>query len=593
MIAQGQLAMVDFRMVYQDFNGFVLWGTIPQEMEDIDRIEIIRGPGSAVWGANAMHGIVHIVTKSPRDMVGTRVKVTGGQRSTAGVTFSHTGAGRKAAYRVSGGYDRQGPYDQPTGVIPGSEGPLNPGGTLYPEYENLDKRRYRVNGRIDYNIDNETTVSVAGGYAGLEGIFLSPGGPATMESGTYQAFGKVDLTRRAMRITAFMNNDAYDGLFIIGSIPATMNDQTYNIDFSNTRVVGGEHYLTYGGNARHNAYDNNLLRNAKDRTSLGAFLQDDFFVTNKMRLVVGARWDYIEPMGNAVSPRASLTIEPWSHQRFRVTYNRAFQAPSVLQNYLDLPSVLEITFPDFNNPGSGELVTVPIVAASRGNTELEPKKLDAFEIGWSGHVGKHVTVDVVAYWNEFNDAFQKVVSETYTGSNLPPFWPFDPTLLDGPLANSIPSMFTIENLGKSTEKGVEVGAEARIDRRWTIFGSYSWQDIPEVADYTPVLMPDGSEVLPVNIPPRHRISGGLAVDLQRLFATGTVYYQDEAFWTDVIDSRGWGPTQAFTTVNLTAGVRLASDRMVISATVMNLFDAEVQQHLWGDFIRRRVIGQVS
>jgi outer membrane receptor protein involved in Fe transport len=539
VIAQGQLAMVDYRTIYQDFNGFVLWGTIPQEMDDIDRIEIIRGPGSAVWGANAMHGIVHLVTKSPRDMVGTRVTLTGGERSTAGVSLSHAGAGRKAAYRISGGYDLQGPFDQPTESVPGTESPLNPEGTLYPEYDNLDKRSYRVNGRVDYDVGEETVLSVAGGYAGLEGIFLSPGGPATMEAGTYQAFGKIDLTRRAMRITAFMNHDAYDGMFIIGDIATQSDDQTFNIDFSDTRILGGEHYLTYGGNARLNTYDNDLLPTAEDRTSVGAFLQDDFFVSDSARMVLGARWDYIEPMGNAISPRASLTFEPWTNQSFRATYNRAFQAP------------------------------------------------------WSGRIGRHANVSVVGYWNEFRDAFQTVVSGTYTGSNPPPGWPFDPALLDGPLANAIPSSFTYANLGKSTEKGVEVGVEARLNRSWTALGTYSWQAEPELEDYTPVQLPGGTERLPVNIPPRHRASLGLLYEVPAFYVNGVVSYQDDAFWADLVDPRAWGPPDSFTMFNLGAGVRFNQGRMKLSVTAMNLFDSTVQQHVWGDFIRRRVVGKVS
>lgn len=593
VISQGQLAMVDYRTVYQDFNGFVLWGTIPLEMDDVDRIEIIRGPGSAIWGANAMHGIVHVVTKAPRDMVGTSLKLRGGELSTAGANLSHAGVTGKLGYRISGGYDFQGPFTQPTGAIPGSVGPTNPGGTLYPEYENPDTRRYRANARLDFDVDEETTCSFSSGYAGLEGIFMSPGGPATMEKGTIQAFGKIDFTRRSMRVTAFMNHDAYDGLFINGRFPQFSSDQTYNIDFSDTRIAGANHYLTYGVNIRYNAYDNGLVPNAEDRRSYGAFLQDDLFLTDMLRLVIGARWDYVDPMGDEISPRASLLAYPWNNQVFRFSYNRAFQAPSIVQNYAAIPNILPLTFPDFNNPGSGDTVTVPIFAMSFGNTQLEPKQLDAFEIGWRGQVGDRATLNVTGYWNEFRNAYQSVVTETYTGSNPPFNWPFDPALLDGFLANSIPSEFQVQNLGKSTERGVEIGGEVLMGRSWIAFGNYSWQDIPELEDYDPVLMPDGSERLPVNISPRHRFNLGLAWDTPRFFANGSVAFQDDAFWTDVLDSRAWGPSKSFTMVNAAVGLRFNQERVVISVSALNLFDSHVQQHVWGDFIDRRIYGQIT
>jgi outer membrane receptor for ferrienterochelin and colicins len=394
-------------------------------------------------------------------------------------------------------------------------------------------------------------------------------------------------------VTAFVNQDVYSGDFILGNIPGSSNDQTYNVDFTDTRVAGGDHYLTYGGNFRQNVYDNVLVPNAKDRTSVGAFLQDDFFITDLARMVVGVRWDYVDPMGSAFSPRASLMIEPWHRQRFRFTYNRAFQAPTILQNYAEIPNLLQITFPDFNNPGSGDVVTVPIFAVSRGNTSLEPKQLDAFEIGWSTRLGDRVALDVTGYWNEFRNAFQFVVSETYTADNPPANWPFDPALLDGPLANTIPAAFLVENLGKSTERGVEVGTEVLLGRDWTAFGNYSWQDVPELEGYAPVPMPDGSERMPINIAPRHRFNLGLAFAAPRFFANGTVSHQGDAFWTDVLDSRAWGPTTAFTTVNATAGVRFPRQNLVVSVTAMNLFDTKMQQHVWGDFIDRRIIGQLT
>jgi iron complex outermembrane receptor protein len=593
VIPQGQLAMVDNRTVYQDFNGFVLWGTIPLEMEDVDRVEVVRGPGSAVWGANAMHGIVHLVTKDPEDMVGTRMKVKGGSLSTFGANLSHAGFDGRWGYRVSGGYDTQGAFSQPTGTIPGTEGPNNPEGTRYPEYENSDMERYRADGRLDFHQNDETVWSLAGGYAGLEGIFTSPGGPASMDSGTYQAFGKVDYKRKALRLTAFMNHDAYDGAFLNGNIPATTADRTYNFDFSDTRNAGLRHALTYGGNIRYNTYDNDLTPLGDDRRSLGAFLQDDILLTSSMRLVLGARWDNIDPMGDAISPRASLLVMPTEGQRIRLSYNRAFQAPSVLQNYAEIPNVLFVSFPDFDNPGSGDTVTVPIFAQSTGNPDLEAKQLDAFEIGWMGRFGNTARFEVAGYWNEFRNSFQTIASQFYTADNPPGGWPFDPGLLDGPLAGMVPSAFSFVNLGQSTERGVEVGGSVFLDRHWTLSANWSWQDEPELSDYTAVMMPDGSERYPVNSPPKHRVNVGLDYDSPGLFGSAAFSYQDQAFWTDVLDSRGWGPTEAFTMVNARLGVRFPSQGLEVSASAVNLFDSKVQQHVWGDFIGRRVLGEVT
>ena len=72
-----------------------------------------------------------------------------------------------------------------------------------------------------------------------------------------------------------------------------------------------------------------------------------------------------------------------------------------------------------------------------------------------------------------------------------------------------------------------------------------------------------------------------------------MFHQSGAFWTDVLDSRFWGPTEQFTMTNAGAGVRLADESVVLSMSVLNVFDAEVQQHVWGDIINRRITGQVT
>src|SRR5437764_697281 len=70
-LATGQLAVLDGRSLYQDFFGFVMWDFLPVNLNEIKQIEVIRGPASAVWGANALNGVINVITKSPREMQGT------------------------------------------------------------------------------------------------------------------------------------------------------------------------------------------------------------------------------------------------------------------------------------------------------------------------------------------------------------------------------------------------------------------------------------------------------------------------------------------------------------------------------------------
>ena len=132
-LATSQLALLDGRSLYLDFFGLVLWDFVPTIPDDIKQIEVVRGPASAVWGANALTGVVNIITKSPRENAGaTSVTIGGGFfnrdfGSTEGtgvgglfstnVTTSQV-ANDRWSYRLSGGYLNSAPYARPVGRIP-------------------------------------------------------------------------------------------------------------------------------------------------------------------------------------------------------------------------------------------------------------------------------------------------------------------------------------------------------------------------------------------------------------------------------------------------------------------------------------------
>jgi len=98
----GQLALVDGRSVYLDLMGMVSWDAMSIGFDEIERIELIRGPGSAVWGANAFNGVVNILTKSPREMKGGEMMLGGGEHGNLQGGARWADARDRWAYKVSG-----------------------------------------------------------------------------------------------------------------------------------------------------------------------------------------------------------------------------------------------------------------------------------------------------------------------------------------------------------------------------------------------------------------------------------------------------------------------------------------------------------
>lgn len=594
-LADTELVLMDNRTLYLDFFGFVMWDFFPVDPREIKQLEVVRGPGSAVWGANAVNGVINLITKSPREMQGTSITFGGGELETLYGSISHAGVREKVGYKLTAAYYQQDePYERPTGSIPGTEGPTNPGGTPYPDYENQGTQQPKFNLRVDYDQNEQTVWSFSGGYSGTDGVLYSGIGPFDIDSGTSMSFLKADWTRRAMRASFYVN--LLDGQAVnlltrgIDGQPLefAFDSDTYHLEFGNTSVLGRDrHILTYGASARQNNFDLSIAPDADDRQEFGVFLQDEILLGERWRWLIGARWDDIDPIGSVVSPRTTLMFNLNPDQTFRVSYNRAFKAPSMINNYLEIVIVNQV-----NLPMVGPYV-FPTLAL--GNPELSEEKLDAYEAGWVGTFGK-TTATVAIYRNETFDDVDFFPALYYTSQNPPPGWPLPPSILDVPppfgLQDTLPAAFSYRNVGEVVDKGVELSLQYRPSLSWGAFLNYSYQDRSDVRGVEPVLLPSGELVEPVNIPPKHRFNIGGHYGGELFFVNGNVNYVDEAFWTDVLDSRYWGPTDSFTMVNLGIGVYLAGDRLTLSLKGQNIFDEDIQQHVMGDIISRKVTAQL-
>ena len=138
-LANSQLVLMDGRSIYLDFFGMVMWDSLPANTGDIEQIEVVRGPASATWGANAMTGAVNIITRAPRDSVGTTVSMSGGWIDREAGSTVGRGAGTmfgtnatitraptdRLAYRISAGY-----FQSDTGRVPVIEDPRLEGATV-------------------------------------------------------------------------------------------------------------------------------------------------------------------------------------------------------------------------------------------------------------------------------------------------------------------------------------------------------------------------------------------------------------------------------------------------------------------------------
>ena len=599
-MATSQLALVDGRSIYLDFFGMVMWDLVPTSTQDIKQIEVIRGPASAVWGANAMTGVVNVITKTPRELAadggtsftmsaGSFDRKTGAGALDAGALFSVHGShaevvNDQVAFKVSAGYQTQDPLPRPSGTIP------NAFMTPYPPFMNSGTSQPRVDARLDYDLADNAQVTVSGGYAGTEGVIETGLGPFDINSGTGLSYMSGRYTKGARRVGVFVNllsGDAVN-LLTVGAdgsrIGLDFSTKTFDVEASDAQVVGTRHLLTYGGNYRRNTFDISLAPNGDDRNEGGVYVQDEIFLNEQFRWVVGGRVDKFSSIDNAVfSPRTTFMIKPAPSQTFRLSFNRAFRAPSFINNNIDTAVISQLNLGLIVPALQGVNYNFPV--GSVGNTDLVQETMTAYEIGYTGVLRNRATVTAAVYWNRTDDAIFFTQVGRYGAANPPPGWPLPPIVLEGLAAagSPLPSEFSYRNLGTVKDKGVELGVDAAVNRDLNVFVNYSYQWQPVV---------EGFALSEKNLPPRNRFNVGFNFSHGRYLGNLALNYTDEAYWQDVLDARFAGTSDAYTTVNGAVGMRWADDRVTTSLKVTNLANREVMQHVFGDVLKRQVVGEV-
>jgi len=634
-LSTSQLALVDGRSIYLDFFGFIAWDFLPVNPAEIKQIEVIRGPASAIWGANAMNGVVNVITKSPREIQGANFTMgfggfgrdTSNSTQSNGSLFYLSGSYADAvndrwAYKVSAGVYTQDPLARPTGEIP------NGTGTLYPTFTNAGTTQPKFDVRVDRDFENGQKLVFQGGVAGTDGILHSGIGPFDIDKGTVLSYAKVNDTKNALKLNFFTNilNGSALNLLAYGpngqQLGFDFKSKTFDFEVGNVSTIGTHNVLTYGGNFRQNLFDLTIAPEGDNRTEFGAYGQDEIFLGKYFRWIVGARVDKFDNISDAqFSPRTALMFKPVPDQTVRVSYNRAFRAPSVINNYLDTAILNQLpldAFARFYPPVAGKVYNFPIQAAGDrvalpgvSQPELVATEINAVEVSYTGIVADRATVMAAWFQNETkNDVFFTQVG-SYRANSQPPGWsslfppPLNLLFIESlycppgatPTAarpcpfgagNGLPSAFSYRNFGKVRQKGLELGVDGNVNKQLGAFVNYSYQPTPTAIGFP------SSEM---NLPPKNKFNLGVNYNGPRLIGNLAVNYQSKAYWQDVLDARYAGYTDAFTQVNTTFGVKLGTvtkdnSQYIVQLKIVNLFDQEIQQHLFGDIFRRQVSGEL-
>jgi len=641
-LSNTQLVLLDGRSVYLDFFGVVLWDLLPTNLSDIKQIEVIRGPAAAVWGANALTGVVNIITKTPREAKGAEVTFTGGFMSRDAGSKAGQGAGGLGgasasfadapndtwSYRIAAGYFNSAAFPRPAGTIPLITDPRNSaltvGGATYPAdgtgpvgtaFANRGANEPKFDARVDQELGKNGRVTYEGGIAGTQGVIYTGVGPFDIQSGSYLSFGRVNYSRAALKVNFFTNvlhAEAPNLLFPDATtgkpLQMTLTTKTYDFEVGDAKALGARQVISAGGNIRRNNFAITLAPTAEDRNELGAYVQDEIFL-DRVRLNVGGRVDKFGNLDSTFfSPRLSAIFKVAPEHSLRVSFNRAFRSPSVVNNFLSAtiisPQDLSRLAPILPAPLRPFVTTpFPLVVHAVGSElpigatpqpKLTEESLTAYEVAYTGTLMAKTTIGASFYVNDLTHSINFVQLPTnldpYTAANPPPGWRLPPPILAAmaQLGIFLPrTAFTYQNLGPLRQKGIELSVDHRVDENLSIFANYSWQGQPQILSD-----PNPYPTAELSFPPTSRFNAGFNVDRGHFLGNLSVNYSDKAFWSDVLTGPYFGYTDSYTMVNGGVGARWMNNKLTTSVKVTNLFNEDIQQHIFGDILKRMVVFEV-
>ncbi len=601
-VANKVLVLVDGRSVYQDFLGATLWPLLDVAVQDISRIEVIRGPGSALYGANAFAGVVNIITKIGDESQGARAFLKAGSQNTFQGGVSAGGKSGKLAYRTTVAYDRADKWTKDVG---------DDRVDLVSQFSQPNRSRevQRADMAATYDL-GKVQVQAGGGFDNLAIEIVPLGALRTFGNTGNSGFARLEIDSGQTKIKGFWNAlrmSSGPEYWPAGIISLQSGIRSDVLDFSGQTGFDfkglGEHHLNIGVGYRYKSVawgylairGNNSQR--YDENHFNAFLQEEWQPVKKLSVVLSYRVDRhpllysqgVTPGGLVHSPRGTLLYEFKPEQVLRFTVGSAFRAPTFLESYIDLLAPIP------NQPALG--------VRFQGDRALKPEQMLQAELGYRGRLGAFQP-DLVVY-------AERVTNLITDGALRSPANP-------GEGRDPATGQYIAAYTGFENEPGSFIGLGAEVGGRWSptdgvdISLNYSYE---KLIGCTP--KPNGggdncttSASTPSQISAylantathkinavalwRTRINFDLGLDLHYVSA---VTWWEKSFYQDSAGNVGvlfqpYG-LSAYTLINGRIGYRWVKDKLETGIAFYNLLGDDHREHPFGNQIGRRVLFTAS
>ena len=519
------LLLVDGHRLNDNVYDEAMIGTeFPVDVDLIQRVEIIRGPASSLYGSNAFFAVINVVTKHGRDLEGLELSSKAGSFNTYEGRITYGRRLQPWEFAISGSFYGSRGHNQ----------------LFYPEFRS-SATNYGIASHADDDQRGSAFATISYGDLTLQAVYgTREKGIPTASYGTIfndpgnrttDAHAYLDLRYQhtfahswEMLIRTFYDRYTYQGTYLYASAddPAKA---ALNLDFADGKWWGTEMQLskvvhrnriTAGGEYRNNIRQNQsnynpdpYVLNLDDKRSSfvgGTFLQDEFSITRSLTVNAGLRYDYYSVLESSLNPRAALIYRPWTRTALKFIYGEAFRVPNVYERFYS-------------------------IAPSLPNPALRPEKIRSTEVAWEQGVGERFWFTTSAFYNSIRDLI--TAEDAGNGETI------------------------FRNLNNAKSAGLELEVKGQTSRGLQGSASYSFQQTKDRA--TDQFLSNS---------PRNLVKLNLTQPLLRK----RMWVSLDAIYRSRVQSISGTTISPFAVVNATLLTRRLGKHMDLSASVYNLLD---------------------
>ena len=383
------LVLIDGRSVYLDFLGSTLWGTLPVTLEEIERIEIIRGTGSAIYGANAFSGVVNIITYAPGGPgARNQIALSAGSPGYGRGTMVLTGRKGDMAYRASMGANRHGRWAQQL------DPELRADFSSPVEDQSAALDTQTLNAQLDWRLPKGSFASISGGYNQGLTEFYAIGTLRDFYADQANTYLRGDVGSGPFHLRTFWNRfrtDTGHWYFPTGGsdLAAEVLSDVFDVDLGGDWKLGQheQHRLSAALGYRHKAISWDYLDMPRQEHHFGAYLQDESRF-GPLGLTGSLRIDVHPLVGVQPSPRLAVVTHVSDGRALRLGGGTAFRAPTFMESYLAMDQYLD---------------TDGLAVTSVGDMELEPENILSIEVGYLDHQSDWWRGEATVWYSRVNN----------------------------------------------------------------------------------------------------------------------------------------------------------------------------------------------